>query len=112
MNDMTLHIEVISQKPIDHGLETIIKPTTARAALALKRVFKAHPMQLMHETGWNMNVVNNNDRYTLTITSTNEKDINKIRGLGYIGLMAYGNHHQAHHWAMANGVNPHDHHHK
>jgi len=111
MHDMTLNVDVISRKPIQNGLETTIRPTTKRAASALDRVFQAHPMQLKRETGWNMQVVKNDDQYTLTVTSENPKDASKIRGLGYIGLMAYGKHHQPHHWAMAQGKNPHKMHH-
>jgi len=111
MHDMTLNVDVISQKPISNGLEAIIKPTTTRAATALERVFQAHPMQLQRETGWSMQVVKNNGQYTLTITSEKSEDTSKIRGLGYIGLMAYGKHHQPHHWAMANDKNPHKMHH-
>jgi hypothetical protein len=59
------------------------------------------------ETGWDMQVQNNDGVFTLTVTTDNAKDIAKIRGLGYIGVMAYGNHHQPHHWAMASGENPH-----
>ena len=111
MHDMTLNVDVISQKPIPNGLEAIISATTDRAASALKRVLKAHPAQLKRETGWEMRVTKNNKQYILTTTSANPKDTNKIRGLGYIGLMAYGSHHQPHHWAMATGKNPHDSHH-
>jgi hypothetical protein len=107
MNDMTLNVEVISQKPIHNGLEAIVRPTTDRAALALKRVFNAHPTQFKNDTGWSMKVVKNNGQYTMIATSDNPKDATKIRGLGYIGLMAYGDHHQRHHWAMATGKNPH-----
>jgi len=111
MNDMTLNVDVTAQKPIRNGLEATVKPTTARAALALARVFKAHPAQLKRETGWRMTVQKKGDSYILTTVSDNPKDTDKIRGLGYIGLMAYGSHHQAHHWAMANGKNPHAGHH-
>lgn len=111
MHDMTLNVEVISQKSIRHGLQAIIKPTTARAEVALDRVFKAHPGQLQRETGWQMSVTKNGKHYTLTTTSTKPEEAIKIRGLGYIGLMAYGNHHQPHHWGMATGNNPHAGHH-
>ncbi|WP_428034817.1 hypothetical protein [Amphritea sp.] len=107
MNEMTLNVEVISQSPVQHGLEAIIKPNTARSAEALDRIFKAHPAQLQRESGWLMQVVKSGDRYTLTTTTENPDEISKIRGLGYIGLMAYGAHHQQHHWAMASGDNPH-----
>lgn len=111
MNDMTLNVEVVSQEPIRNGMKAIVRPTTARAALALERVFKAHPTMLKKETGWTMLIKKQNDQYILTTTSENPRDTSKIRGLGYIGLMAYGNHHQPHHWAMATGENPHANHH-
>jgi len=110
MNDMTFNVEVISQKPIHNGLEAIVKPTTPRATIALEKIFKAHPYWIKKEAGWTMHVKKNNDQYILTTTSENPKDTDKIRGLGYIGLMAYGTHHQSHHWAMATGKNPHAHH--
>ncbi len=111
MNDMTLNVAVISQKSIHNGLEVTVRPTTDRAELALTRIFKAHPLMLKRETGWTMKVVKNNGLYMLTTTSDDSKDTLKIRGLGYIGLMAYGTHHQSHHWAMATGKNPHAEHH-
>ena len=107
MNDMTLNVEVLSYKPIKNGLETVVKATTPRANLALKRVFKAHPSQLKKETGWDMKVVEDNSQYILTISSMNHKEVSKIRALGYIGVMAYGSHHQPHHLSMAMGKNPH-----
>lgn len=110
MNDMTFHVEVISQKPIQNGLEAVVRPTTPRATIALEKVFKAHPYWLKKEAGWTMQVKKNGEQYILRTTSENPKDADKIRGLGYIGLMAYGMHHQAHHWAMATGQNPHAHH--
>jgi len=111
MHDMVYDVKVISQKPVKHGLKVIMRPTTRRAARALPRVFKAHPAQLQRETGWRMVVKKSSRRYILTITSQKAEDVNKIRGLGYIGVMAYGSHHQVHHWAMPTGSNPHHMHH-
>ncbi|WP_299195551.1 hypothetical protein [uncultured Amphritea sp.] len=111
MNEMTLNVEVISQTPIAQGMEAIVKPLTARSAAALERVLKVHPAQLQRESGWVMQVVKNADAYRLIITTKNSYEISKIRGLGYIGVMAYGTHHQLHHWAMASGENPHAQHH-
>lgn len=110
MNEMTLNVEVISQIPIEQGMEAKVKPLTARSAAALERVFQAHPALLKRESGWVMQVVKSGGRYTLITTTENPDEISKIRGLGYIGLMAYGAHHQLHHWAMARGDNPHDRH--
>jgi len=107
MQDMTLNIEVLSQKNITNGAEATVKATTPRAYKALKRVFMAHPSQLKSETGWDMNIKEREKNFIITTTTSNKSEINKIRGLGYIGLMAYGPHHQQHHWMMANGQEPH-----
>ena len=107
MQDMTINVNVVSQKAIPNGLIAVIEPTTPRAAGALARVMMAHPAQLEQETGWVMNIDKRGRRYALTITTENAQEVDKIRGLGYIGLMAYGAHHQPHHWSMATGHNPH-----
>ncbi|MEO1891115.1 MAG: hypothetical protein ABGX45_05455, partial [Candidatus Thioglobus sp.] len=106
MQDMTLNIDV-TQTHIDNGFKAVVAPTSSRAVKSLTRVLSAHPAQMKAETGWDMQVQNNNGVFTLTVTTDNVKDVAKIRGLGYIGVMAYGNHHQPHHWAMASGDNPH-----
>lgn len=110
MEDMVSNVEVLSQKSISSGMVAVVKPTSKRAAKALKRIFMAHPQVLKSESGFEMNVKFINGQYTLTTTTSNPADVDKIRGLGYIGLMALGNHHQAHHYAMAKGLNPHSSH--
>jgi len=106
MQDMTINVDV-KQQHIDNGFQAVVTPTTNRAVKSLTRVLSGHPMQMKVETGWDMQVQNNNGVFTLTVTTKKAHDIAKIRGLGYIGVMAYGNHHQPHHWAMASGENPH-----
>jgi len=103
-------INVISQEPIKNGLSVKLEAIGSRAFQALKRVLSAHPMMLEQESGWKMDVVMANGLYYITATTTNPSEVDKIRGLGYVGLMAYGNHHQPHHWAMAKGSNPPSHH--
>ena len=107
MQDMTINIEVISQNDIPNGVETTIKATTPRAYKALKRAFMAHPKQLKKDTGWNMKVEEKNKNFIIKATTSKKNEIAKLRGLGYIGLMAYGSHHQPHHWMIATGKNPH-----
>lgn len=106
MQDMALNVTV-EQQPINLGFMAVITPTTNRAVQSMIRVLSAHPSQMKIETGWDMTVTNNNGIFTITVTTDQLLDVNKIRGLGYIGIMAYGNHHQPHHWAMASGQNPH-----
>lgn len=111
MNNFTLHVKVVSQKPIRGGVEFIVKPTTAEAAGSLDRLFAAHPAILKQESGWDMSATKIKGGYSARVTSRNPNDVEKIRGLGYIGIVALGKHHQLHHWQMATGVNPHQHRH-
>ncbi len=110
MQNFTFNVEVTAQKPIDGGVEFTVKPTTPGAAASLGRLFSAHPMILKQESGWDMKTKKNADGSTTArVTSAKAEDAVKIRGLGYIGLIAYGKHHQLHHWLMATGNNPHKH---
>jgi len=109
MQDMTLNVTV-EQQPINLGFMAVITPTTDRALESMIQVLSAHPSQMKIETGWDMTVTNNNGAFTISVTTDQLLDVDKIRGLGYIGIMAYGNHHQPHHWAMASGENPHSEH--
>jgi len=109
MYDMTFNVNVTKQEHIKNGLLVKVMPTTPRSSKALKKIFSAHSSVLEKESGFNMkiNYDKGYDLYTIKITTNDKKRINELRGLGYIGLMAYGNHHQPHHWAIATGKNPH-----
>ena len=109
MQDMTLNVTV-EQQPISLGFMAVITPTTNRALQSMAQVLSAHPSQMKEETGWDMVVTNNNGIFTIAVTTDQLQDVDKIRGLGYIGIMAYGSHHQPHHWAMASGENLHSEH--
>jgi hypothetical protein len=112
MDNFTLHVKVFSQKPIKNGVEFIVRPTTGPAAMSLDRLMAAHPAILKQESGWDMQAKKIVNGYHVKVTSDNAADADKIRGLGYIGVVALGKHHQLHHWLMATGVNPHQHNHK
>ncbi len=107
MFEFSYNIDVISQLSITNGARILVKPVTKRAEHALDKVLRAHPTMLKMETGWDMQSSKADGQYIITVTTTNPTEVNKIRGLGYIGVLAIGNHHQAHHWAMATGHNPH-----
>lgn len=110
MHNFTLNVEVTAQKPIDGGVEYTVKPTTVGAVDSLARLFSAHPAILKQESGWDMTAAKNPDgSYTARVVGSKPEDAAKIRGLGYIGTIAFGAHHQAHHWQMATGADPHQH---
>jgi hypothetical protein len=109
MHNMTFNVTVLSQKPVDNGVEILVLPDSAAAGASLDRVFAAHPAQLEMETGWKMTVRKKDGKYDLVVTTQNLSEVAKVRGLGYIGILATGAHHQLHHWAMATGQHPHSH---
>ncbi|GEM_PF-1427274 len=109
MFEFSHNVDVLSEQPIDQGVRVVVTPLTQRTQAALDRVLAAHPRILKNETGWDMRVNKSATHYEIITTTSQNNQIDKIRGLGYIGLMTYGMHHQPHHWAMATGKHPHQH---
>lgn len=108
MNNFTYHVAVLDKKDIETGVEFRIKANNKAVHSSLQRMFSAHPAMLKQESGWNMSVTeNNNKTFTVQVNTQNPEEVAMIRGLGYIGIIAYGQHHQQHHWMMASGKNPH-----
>ena len=103
MKAFTEEVSVKSQKPIENGIRITIHPNSERAASALKRLFSMHPAMLKQETGWNMDAKQDGSAWIITCTTNVKTEIEKIRALGYIGLLAEGAHHQRHHWMIATG---------
>lgn len=103
MKAFTEEVSVISKKNIEDGVEIKVKPDTKRAAEALKRVFHMHPAMLKKEKGWDMKTEEENDEWDIIITTNKASEVEKVRALGYIGMLAEGAHHQLHHWMIATG---------
>lgn len=103
MKAFTEEVKVISQKPVKSGIEIRVEPETERAVGALRRLFKMHPLMLKKEKGWDMSTQQNNNQYIIRVTTNSNSEIEKIRALGYIGILAEGAHHQIHHWMIATG---------
>ena len=102
MKAFTEEVEVLSQNPIESGIEIQVKPQTEIAGIALSNVFKMHPSMIKSEQGWEMKASqSDNSIWTITCTTDKTSEVDKIRGLGYIGLLATGAHHQLHHWMIA-----------
>ena len=103
MKAFTEEVKVLSQEPVKNGMKIHVKPKTERAAKALERLFSMHPAMLKKEKGWDMQITKQGEGWTITCTTNNKSEVEKIRGLGYIGLLAEGAHHQRHHWMIATG---------
>ncbi len=103
MKAFTEEVNIISKKPIDNGVEVQVQPQSERAGEALKRLFSMHPAMLKMEKDWDMTAKQNGQLWTITCTTNEKSEVEKIRALGYIGLLAEGAHHQMHHWMIATG---------
>jgi len=107
MHRVAVHVTVDEKTPIENGVRLRVRPTQEAARASLDRVLDAHPHMLKQETGWKMTVEETGDAYVLRVTTGNPSETAKIRALGYMGLLAYGQHHQRHHWHLVNGKHPH-----
>lgn len=101
MNEVTLNADAAAT-PIDGGLEIAITGS-GRTLDAIRRMVPAHPAELNGLNGWSAKTAPLPSGVQLTVTAADPKEVAHIRGLGFIGLMASGAHHQAHHLAMAKG---------
>lgn len=79
---------------------------SGKTKAAIQRMASAHA-GIMNGTGnWVFNPVEHSNGVVLTV-STSADDMDKLRAIGFFGIMALGMHHQDHHWMMATGSNPH-----
>lgn len=73
---------------------------------AIQRMAYAHS-GIMNGTGdWTFSPEMHAAGVVLTVTTAAD-DMDKLRAIGFFGIMALGMHHQDHHWMMATGTNPH-----
>ena len=109
MENMTLKAEVLSREAIPGGARITVRGVDPEAHASIGRALQAHARMIEVERGWTMIVETGDDAHRFTVTSPRAEDAPKIRGLGYIGILALGDHHTPHHLMMATGVEPHAH---
>jgi hypothetical protein len=107
MNEVTLKADATA-KPIDGGLEIAVTGT-GRTLAGIQRMVPAHAQELNQINGWSAKTESLPNGVLLTVTSGDPKEVQHIRGLGFIGLLVSGAHHQPHHLAMAKGEFSHQH---
>src|SRR5215469_16491478 len=101
MNEVTLRAEA-DPKQIDGGLEIAVTGT-GRTLIAVQRMVPAWAQTMNGHQGWSTKAAPLANGQLLTVTATDPKEIQHIRGLGFIGLLVSGSMHQPHHLAMAKG---------
>ena len=103
MNEVTLKAAA-QPKLIEGGLQIAVTGE-GRTSEAIQRMVTAHAHEIeqTHLNGWSAKTDPLANGVTLTVTATDPKEVVHIRGLGFIGIMTSGQHHQPHHLAMALG---------
>jgi hypothetical protein len=73
---------------------------------SIRRMVMAHAVTMNGADGWRFEASEIEGGATLTVLPP-PKDIAKLRGLGFMGVMTRGMHHQLHHLMLARGESPH-----
>jgi hypothetical protein len=107
MNEVTLKADAAAT-PIDGGLEIAVTGS-GRTLAAIQRMVPAHAQEINGLHGWAAQTAPLPNGVLLTVTATDPKEVPHIRGLGFIGILVSGMHHQPHHLAMAKGEAIHSH---
>jgi hypothetical protein len=101
MDEVTLRAAA-AETPIEGGVEIAITGA-GRTLEAIRRMVPAHARELDAIKGWSAKAAPLPDGVLLTVTARDPKEVAHVRGLGFIGLLASGSHHQPHHLAIASG---------
>jgi len=101
MNEVTLDADE-APKAIDGGLEVAVTGS-GRALSAIQRMIPAWAETMNGYRGWSTKAAPLPNGEVLTVTAVDPKEIQHIRGLGFIGMLVSGAHHQLHHLMMAKG---------
>lgn len=103
--DLVFTQATVSIFEMENGLEFIVSGE-GRVTDAIQNMVPAHAGVMDGFDGWSYTPYLTADGATLEIRVP-DGDRVKLAALGFFGIMAQGGHHQAHHWAMASGSNPH-----
>ncbi|MEK9644861.1 MAG: hypothetical protein VW547_04900 [Alphaproteobacteria bacterium] len=105
MNDVTIKASVRTAE-IPGGARFEVSSGDPRVKGSIRRMVLAHAATISGFEGMTMRGEPIDGGAALTVTVPNAA---MIRGLGFIGMVTLGMHHQAHHLAIARGTNPHNH---
>jgi hypothetical protein len=112
MDRLILHAAVRTEALPDGARFTVTGD--ARTAAAIGRMVPMHADALESERPWTARVQARPDGAVLEVvarTPGDAREAARIRGLGFVGVMATGEHHAAHHLAIARGAAMHGLHH-
>ena len=105
MNNVTLHAQV-RESDIPGGARFDATSDDPAVTASIRAMVPAHVATMNGVEGWSMTNKKIPGGSALTVTGA---DAQKIRALGFIGILTVGAHHQAHHLAIAKGEAMHGH---
>src|SRR5262249_27677376 len=100
MDEVTLRAAA-NERSLDNGLEITVTGE-GRTLQAIKRMVPAHAHELS-PIGWIAATEDLPNGVKFTVTTTDSKQVAKLKALGFVGIMVLGTHHQLHHLMMATG---------
>ncbi len=103
MDNVTLRARVATRN-IDGGAVFTVTSDDPRVIRSIRTMVVAHAGTMFGTDDREMTPEKIDNGARLTVTGPNP---DLIRGLGFIGTLAEGGHHQAHHLILAQGGNPH-----
>ena len=104
MDNVTLRAEVKSE-PVDGGMRFTVSGV-GPVKDSIQRMVMAHAATMNGADGWTF-AASTTDAGAILNVLAPAKDAAKLHGLGFIGVMTRGMHHQMHHLMIARGENPH-----
>ena len=105
MDNVTLRARV-NVEEIEGGARFEATSEDAAVTSSTRAMVLAHAETMDGAEGWTMQASEIPGGAALVVIGT---DPDRIRALGFIGVLTVGMHHQAHHLALASGHNPHAH---
>ena len=96
----------VREEAIEGGLKMHIALAGRQGEAAL-RMLPAHSSFMSMETAWASDLEQSGNTFIWSVTTSKAAEVAKIRALGFFGIMATGDHHRAHHLALARGESVH-----
>jgi hypothetical protein len=104
MNNVTLNA-IVNSETVEGGMRLNVTGEP-RVRDSIRRMILAHAATMDGVGGWRFVAGETDGGATLTVRVP-AQDLVKLKGLGFIGVMTRGMHHQEHHLMIARGASPH-----
>ena len=111
MDRVTLGARVRSET-LPGGARFAVSSDHPEVLESIRRMSVAHVATFEHEPEgmpWRYTLEERPDGVALTVIADSPEAIERVRGLGFIGTLVAGSHHERHHLAIARGDSPHAH---